>query len=617
MLEVTLSVTLKFKGPILTHSTAAGAPGIDSAMAQNLAKEYYLPGTLVKGRLRQAWEELMAPGSAFAPRIDEWLGKKAGNTEDPEAAVDPSRGKLFFDDFIDASERDAERIYRIRIDDERGAVSKGAYQVIEAPYASGQEVKFTGTIHFFASAQAEADNIHRCVVRGLRWIGSMGANRTIGFGRLIGVEVCHEQEDFKPAIVEAVGNATWLDLRITPRKEFCIAKIQSNPNLFESDTVIPGGAIKGCIVTTWRTLLGLTTYGEVTEDMDRDRPALCRNFHLIRFTHAFPSPMPEVQRPIIAPLSLVKDQKKTLYDVALCPGPGLFGAEHSAPAFAVDWKDWDDVNQICKWSEPRRMLRVRTAIDRERLRAKDRQLFAYEVIVPDNFVWLSGVDLSRVAETERPAVVKELKEVIGPGLRGLGKTKARADVTSAAKGMNRPATASSFDQVEDLWIVSLQTPAILCDPALPLGALPEQDDPEKRNGLFRAYAEVWRQLSGHSLELVRFFAQQHLAGGWYLHRRFQQGNPYNPFLLTHAGSVFVLKAATGQESDAQQRIKDWLLQGLPLPDWAVNERYARQSKPGNHWTNCPYLPENGYGEINVNLSIHRERRPTEGAYHAI
>jgi hypothetical protein len=230
---------------------------------------------------------------------------------------------------------------------------------------------------------------------------------------------------------------------------------------------------------------------------------------------------------------------------------------------------------------------------------------------------LSAVDLSRIDKVERPAVVKELNEIIGSGLRGLGKTKAQAEMTTLKKGTIMPAHHSSSDPVDGCWIISLQTPALLFDPTFQLVNQPKSNDLENGGGLFAAYAEVWKQLSNDSLMLVRFFAQQQLAGGWYLHRRFQSGKPYNPFVLTDAGSVFVLKAATEKEVEARRWIDEWLSFGLPLPGWAVNERYAREGKLGSHWTNCPYLPENGYGEINVNMSVHFEKRPAEGDYHAI
>jgi hypothetical protein len=44
--------------------------------------------------------------------------------------------------------------------------------------------------------------------------------------------------------------------------------------------------------------------------------------------------------------------------------------------FAIDWKNGGSVQAEFGWAELQRELRVRTAIDRERRRAKDDQLFA-------------------------------------------------------------------------------------------------------------------------------------------------------------------------------------------------------------------------------------------------
>ncbi|MFZ4987298.1 MAG: hypothetical protein ACOYLF_17735, partial [Blastocatellia bacterium] len=126
--------------------------------------------------------------------------------------------------------------------------------------------------------------------------------------------------------------------------------------------------------------------------------------------------------------------------------------------------------------------------------------------------------------------------------------------------------------------------------------------------LYQLYHEIWSQLSDGSLHLCHFFASQSLAGGFYLHRRFRETQPkYYPFLLTNPGSVFVLRK---EQNAAGQFIRDWLQHGLPLPDWA-QQRYAPPGTPGEHWDYCPYIRQNGFGEIAVNLQ-HHIPEPGEG-----
>ena len=78
--------------------------------------------------------------------------------------------------------------------------------------------------------------------------------------------------------------------------------------------------------------------------------------------------------------------------------------------------------------------------------------------------------------------------------------------------------------------------------------------------------------------------------------------------LTTAGSVFVLRPRPSRETDACLTVREWLATGLPLPAWA-EARYARNDQAGDHWTNCPYLPENGYGQVAVNLGVHWDLQP--------
>jgi hypothetical protein len=210
------------------------------------------------------------------------------------------------------------------------------------------------------------------------------------------------------------------------------------------------------------------------------------------------------------------------------------------------------------------------------------------MIVPDGHEWEGLVDLSRVDASKREKVLSQLIDLLGYGMNAWGKTKTSAEtwITGAARMDGAPSIDGNH------YVVTLQTPAILCDP----------DDLNEASGkqeLSDSYEKVWAELSGGTVKLVRYFAQQTLAGGYYLHERFQSKKAYYPWLLTDAGSVFVLEAING---GAGQMIDDWVKHGLKLPKWAV-ERYGSDSLPGDHWKCCPYIPENGYGEIAVNIQL--------------
>jgi len=350
----------------------------------------------------------------------------------------------------------------------------------------------------------------------------------------------------------------------------------------------------------WMTLLGHNK-NKVSKGLDKNRPELIQHFDALRFTHAFPGT--KQKRPIKSPLSLVKDIDKQVYDVALCKSPILI--KNSAPAFAIDWKEYDVEQTLFCWPYVKQELRVRTAIESEKRRARENQLFAYEMVVPENdLAWYAHLDLSDVSpKTDRPKVVAQLQSLLAQGVTGLGKTKVYTHIELLPEKTIKSTKNYNFEikPKEGVWIVTLQTPALLCNP-YDLNVVPGISQADNLN---QAYLNVWQQLSDSSLKLERkrFFATQSLAGGFYLWKRFQQTQAYQPYLLTDAGSVFVLSPQKGKEQDAQECLEKWCINGLPVPEWAIKE-YNLSEKPEEQWSNCPYIPQNGYGEIAVNLPIH-------------
>lgn len=325
MPDYVLNIDLILQGPVLTHSTPVGSSGISSPFARNSDDHHYLPGTLVKGRLRQAWTELhSAVGASFQPAISNLLGERSDHPQTSETTVDPIRGSLYFDDFTNQADHKDDERYRISIDAVRGAVKQGHYQVLDAPYQVGESVTFTGAIRFSATDAGTANNIKRDVEIGLRWITNLGAERSIGFGRLQDVRVSAPQPaTVTTAAVSATGAKT-LALKLNPQAPFCLARRRIDQNLFESDIIISGAAIKGSLASSWRALLGLSPNGAITATLDPSRAELCRYFEKVRFTHAFPTNKGQAMRPVTAPLSLVKVGVKAgvkasekLYDVAL------------------------------------------------------------------------------------------------------------------------------------------------------------------------------------------------------------------------------------------------------------------------------------------------------------
>jgi hypothetical protein len=626
MQEVTLTVTLKLEGPILTHSTAPGASHVSTPFARDQKGLYYLPGSLVKGRLREAWTELGTVTDDFLQRrcglsLEQLLGDGSGNQQNEGVSTEPRRGRLHFENFTDVSTRpsapsEGKVRYRIKLDEARGSVSKGAFQIVEAPYSGGEEVSFVGQIHFRAVNADIAEKIRDSVRIGLRWITNVGANCNVGFGRLVDAEIVDVHYAPLPTTkISTIVGTERFDIELNLLSPFCISRPRIADNLFESEITIPGAVLKGSLAHTWRALRGDDPDGEIGPGYDPSRPELSEHYHLVRFTHAFPADQGQQFRPVTPPFSLVKvhnrqEFRDELFDVALFDQPILIGQpvgneqlEWHPPAFSIDWKDTLEVKRLFGWANPKRELRVRTAIDPVRRKTKEEQLFAYEMIVPDGVAWHARVDVSAIPSAARQKTEEQLLGLLNQGLRGIGKTKAQADVSIRTEGSIQPRVLSNREPKIDpateerIWVVTLQTPAILCNTQKIL-----------TDGLFEAYRQAWDQLAESSLRLKNFFARQSLAGGYYLYRRFMRPGAYYHYLLTESGSVFTLTAMAHREHEGQATIDDWLARGLPVPDFDMPQgRY--ESLPCSDWHNCPYVPEGGYGEIAVNLDIHWDKRP--------
>ena len=386
---------------------------------------------------------------------------------------------------------------------------------------------------------------------------------------------------------------------LKPAAPFCVSLQRLSGNLFESDSEIPGGVLKGMVARMLLAMAGDRGF-RVDAELGRRLPKyahLCAEFERVRFTHALPAKSGEGRkRPVRPPLSLVSADERLFFDAADRPKPFLIGG--AAPTFKIDWKHKDpDALQQFGREWPETELRVRTAIDGETLRAKESQLFAYEMVNPNGFEWLGTADLSQVTK-DKAAVAAELASLLTGGLAGLGKTKAAVEVECGAS-LFEPALASRPEPISGEWRITLMTAALLCDPAKLTRSSGNSGE------LLEAYRDSWSEISKRTLRLERFFAAQKLAGGYYLFKRFQKGQQYLPWLLTEPGSVFILRAAEGKLKEASAFVKTAWEGGLDLPDWA-------KAKYGDSWETCPFVRENGYGEVAVNIAMKDVALPEEG-----
>lgn len=615
MYRIDMTITLTLCAPFMTQSSSPGAYGLDSVMARDADDRFIIPGTHVAGKLREAWEELRsAVGEEVVdtvptwPEINSWLGVKLGDGD-----YQPQSKKMFFNDFVFTGAVAPSGVRnRIRIDSERGAVDSGALLLVESPFDSGETAFFKGKLRFETDDSSKVALLRGQVLCGFQWLSQIGAFRTIGFGCLDAVAI--DEPEIMPVkrVARNWGDAVGFDVVLEPEESFCVAGRPKAGNIFESLEEIPGGVIRGCIAQKVNRLA--STAGEIELKTDESRTAetasrgdqppfqqLRRHFSKVRISHAFPSARC-LTRPVRPPLSLIKTDR--LYDAAMLESPALIN--NQAPAFDIDWKEDQDVKALFGWPSLRRELRVRTPIDRKERRYEEKALFAYDMVVPGGRCWLARVDAGDIEEHSRAAVLDDLAALMENGLLGLGKSKVSVKVgvqqPGALKDIFNTRRVDHWMGVDCLLVLTLQTPALMPDPR----PLRMRNDGKT---LFQAYRSAWGDLAP-SLKLRRFFARQFLSGGRYQHGRFQQDGFYQPWLLTHAGSVFVFSVLDFEQ--ARKSVQGWLDHGLGIPP-SVLEAYGLPKSDSDNsselWRHCPFIRQNGYGEIAVNLEVHELKRP--------
>jgi hypothetical protein len=360
---IQFDVRLTLRAPVLSQASGARAYGVDTAGLRDSSNLPALPGSLIRGNLRNAWKALREnfPGRNEIPSEDEtraWFGAESETGTDDE----PCRGRARFAEYWTADKRTVEQRkdkgvrHRIERNQEKGAVESGSLQVIESPFSAGESVVYSGWIRAWCRDAAEADRLAQWIRKGLEYVPALGALKGAGFGRVLKVEVSHQPVPSSPGAASSVDpKVTAFGIVLTLDRPFCFAR--SHPpdsNRYESEDFIPGGASKGAIARRLRQS------ARDTDPLDHPAfPQLCQYFDVLRFTHAFPAMAANTVRPVMPPLSLMTgpkdatpDPPDNLYDVALKDGPGLI--HNRAPAFSMDWKDkhFGMAYEKCGWGKP-------------------------------------------------------------------------------------------------------------------------------------------------------------------------------------------------------------------------------------------------------------------------
>ncbi|WP_446009350.1 hypothetical protein [Candidatus Electrothrix sp.] len=626
------TVKIRFVAPVVSQAAGAIGHGIDTAPLLDQKGFPLLPGTLLVGNLREIWDyfaELSQENENIIQQetIKDWLGTKAG------PGSTPGRGRLLFDAFWRAGEKGSTGLHhRIAIEQESGKVKQGALQVVSSPFAAGKEMAFSGGIIAWLDGENEAQELKKWLTKGLHSISAMGALKGAGFGRIIGIDKIQYEAISRTGKAAGIDAGTGPDdsgigIILRPDRSFCFSRhLRGNnteyndaksseeerkdksglDNQFVSEDFIPGGAIKGALATFLRGAgKGFDLFSEISNSK---YPLLSQYLDQLCITRAQPS-LSQVCRPLPLPLTTVaaedSERKTCLYDIALMQEAGLINGQ--APTFFIDWKNqvWELAAEQCVLpARPSRSLSIHTAIDSTTGASEDHKLFSIEAVEPGDYCWLANITLPTEEgggppAGERAEIFRELVEVLEEhGLHWLGKTGASAAVEVRDKLFRQPVETIEEYAVGTVLTLTLLSHARLLKPGQIAEATGAHDI------LFNAYAANWFELSGESLRLVDFYAAQELLGGEYWHKRFNKSKPYNPEIFTVPGSVFVVEIS--DEGKAKEKLRDWQLCGLPQLDDVSSD-----------WQKNPWIRENGFGEIAVNLEQHRKLQPKSEQWTAI
>ncbi len=570
--EIPIEITLQV--PFATRGLTVSRASLDLPLARNSNKELIIPGTLVMGNVRAALERLAAvPG---APPIANEIASLLGRPSEPDTAAsqtawkvanEPWRAQLTIRDLVIDAASAAKRLEdpsdypRIRVDAVLGSVAEGYLQFIEQPFALGDTVTFTGTVDLrvgpVTAARAEA-----LLKKALALVPALGAIKASGFGRVASVVVGAAAPI---RATSGAGSTAPGDLRsvvYTLDRPFLVGGAMASTNLFRGAAVVPGGAIKGALA---RALDDAGLKSAAMDDL------------LARLTigHAFPRPEGSQDPPWLPlPLSLAQtDDHGNVVDCLFADATAVSESLASSLRFAPDFKSDARLHRHLGRSgkPPSHDVRTRTKIDNRTGAAAYEdgagQLFSYAAIKPSGFEWIGRWVVPATAD---PVLLQTIESFLAAGVAELGKTDAvlRAQV-SAVQTLPQPGNELAL---------TLLTPAPLNDLDALRGGRSLRDD----------YAAYWQDLG---YELVTFFAQQRLEGGYIALRYPPKPGASEPYLLTEPGSVFLVRC----QSNPKVLPAELLRTGLPPTSWIAD----------CHWRSCPFLPENGFGEVCLDRVDHR------------
>lgn len=577
-MNLIVPLRIVLRAPFTVRGNATGNFGVDAPLFRTAGGAIAIPGSLIIGKLAEAFRHIAEAGGAAGQAYRDDLIKilAEGSKRETVGEHEKTDGRearrlISASDFIWKDEALSTNSIRTRIamDGVTQTVSDGMLQVLEQAAVPGKELVFEGEVR--VTGRVADRELESRIIKALEWVLQIGGLRTVGFGEVVSVQ---QREGTIPVPATPAKSNSTIGLRLSFRDVFCVADKRTHSNTFTSSHLVSGAAIKGAIASQILAFQGASgSLGENALALKEPYASLAHAFDRIRFRHAFPIAKDAASaRKGPLPLSLAMAGEK-LVDRA---GPRFDGRpvliDNKVPQTIGDWKS-DMRSRVEKQygiDTPGIDFRMRTQVDPEHRAAMEARLFAIENRRNDTHDFVSIIDVPD--DVDRGAIINALDCVFSAGLAGIGRGGAYCDV-SFCEPQPEDVVASH--------IMMLKTPALL--------RVPDPGEfPKLRADYEAAFAAIGLEGSGFRLKAI--YADESLAGHAFMQNRRRKPD-YLPYLLTSAGSVFIF-----EHDDPNAKLPaSWFRSGLPIPE-AVKlfHGFDRQAEP---WRFCPYIPENGYGEV--------------------
>ena len=576
-MNLVMPIRIRVKAPYTVRGNLVGHFGVDAPLFRTAGGKLAIPGTLVIGKLAEAYRQiagmLQDADETYAGDLELLFASSSHGEAGDEGDGRQSRRRLTAGDFVLLDDGSASLVRtRIARDAVTQTVSDGMLQVLEQAAAPGEELVFSGELRVTGAAGDDA--LERRIRKALDWIYQIGGLRTVGFGEVARIKA---GDAVASAELGTVPTTEQIGLRLSFRDVFCTGEKRTHANTFTSARIVPGGAIKGALANQILASHGKKGFlGDHADSLPEPFSTLARHYSSIRFRHAFPQQKSEETCSRIGPLplSLAMAGGKAVDRAATGFPDGPVLIDGVAPSVLSDWKheERERVEKERGISRPDLDFRMRTQIDEEHRAAMENRLFAIEYCRNDTHDFIGIVDVPK--GDDRAAILEALSLALTGGLAGIGRGGAYCDVAFVNRLPEQAAKPGKH-------VMVLKTPALLRVPV-------PGEMPDLRAFYQAAFDRIGLADTGFRLRSV--FADEYLAGHAFMARRRSRPD-YMPYLLTSAGSVFVFE----HDDPAATLPEAWFRKGLPVPDIVL--KFHDIADEPELWKVCPYVPENGYGEV--------------------